>query len=203
MTQAKALADSLKNEPVSHIVCSDLKRASRTAAVIAEHHPDILVAPHQVLREQDFGELEGKPWSKTWTADAATRAHAMALFGESNDALAERAGLAWDWVLEQVPSAEEPQLVIVVSHGLFLSALLTNICLYYDVPRPANVHWVNTGYVGLTLMNNRTPVLAFDCINETGHLVNLQRQKGGIGSSQFDEKQKPINHFFSASPQKK
>jgi probable phosphoglycerate mutase len=203
MTQAKALAESLKIEPVSHILCSDLKRASRTAGAIAEHHPDTLVVSHQLLREQDFGELEGKSWRETWTADAATRAHAMARFGESNDALVERAGLAWDWVLEQVPAAEEPQHVVVVSHGLFLSALLTNICLYYDTPRPANVHWGNTGYVRFTLMNDRAPVLVFDRINESGHLASIQRQKGGVGSSKFDEKQKPISQFFSASPQKK
>jgi broad specificity phosphatase PhoE len=202
MTQAKALAESLKTEPVSHILCSDLKRASRTAGAIAEHHPDTLVVSHQLLREQDFGELEGKSWRETWTADAATREHAMALFGESNDALAERAGLAWDWVLEQVLPAEEPQLVIVVSHGLFLSALLTNICLCYGTPRPANVHWGNTGYVRFTLMNDQIPVLVFDRINESGHLAGIQRQKG-IGSSKFDEKQKPISQFFRATPQKK
>ena len=127
----------------------------------------------------------------------------MALFGESKAALAERAGLAWDWVLEQVPTADELQFVIVVSHGLFLSALLTNICLRHETPRPENVHWRNTGYVRFTLVKDRTPILAFDRINEHGHLVSLQRQKGGVGSSKFDESQKPINHFFSASPKKK
>ena len=203
MAQAKALGDSLKHEPVSHIFCSDLKRASRTAAAIAEHHPQIVVIPDQLFREQDFGRLEGKCWRETWTADSSSRARAIASFGESNVALAERAALAWDLVLRQVSSIREPQFVIIVSHGRLLTSLLTSICLYYDTPRPANVSWGNTSYLRLSVISGRAPILVFDRINESGHLTNLQRQKGGVGSSKFDESQKTIDLFFSQSPHKK
>jgi len=203
MAQAKALGDSLKHEPVSHIFCSDLKRASRTAAAIAEHHPQIVVIPDQLFREQDFGKLEGKCWRETWTAGSALKARAIASFGESNVALAERAALAWEWVLQQVSPIRDPQFVIIVSHGRLLTSLLTSICLYYETPRPANVSWGNTSYLRLSVISGRAPILVFDRINESGHLTDLQRQKGGVGSSKFDESQKTIDLFFSPSPHKK
>ena len=203
MAQAKALADSLKHEPVSHIFCSDLKRASRTAAAIAEHHSQIVAIPDQLFREQDFGELEGQCWRETWTADAASRARAIASFGESNVALAERASLAWDWVLRQVSPMHEHQFVVIISHGRLLRSLLTSICRYYDTPRPPNVYWGNASYVRLSVISGRAPVLVFDRVNESGHLTSLQRQKGGVGSSTFDESQKTIDLFFSPSPEKK
>jgi broad specificity phosphatase PhoE len=205
MAQARALADSLKHEPVSHIFCSDLKRASRTAAAISEHHPQILVIPDQLFREQDFGELEGKSWRHTSESSSARvgASFGESKTGESKAALAERSSLAWDWVLQQLSSIHEPHFVIIVSHGLFLSSMLTTICLLYGVQRPANVSWKNTAYLRFNIVADRAPVLVLDRINESGHLATLRRQKGGVGSSKFEDSQTTINHFFDWSPRKK
>jgi broad specificity phosphatase PhoE len=205
MNQATSLGAALKNEPITHIFSSDLKRAHRTAAAIASHHDTVTVVPDNVFRERDFGELEGKPWRQTWTSDNTTRSHATPEEGESKAAMSERATAAWNWVLQQAQvyeNAHENLFVVVVSHGLFLSALFTNICAFYNTPRLANVFWANTAYVKFTVDHVRDPSFIVERINETSHLTAVQRQKGGVGSSKYDESQKTMKDFFIPSPKK-
>lgn len=57
--QADKLAERLKEENIDHIYSSDLARASDTADVIAEFHPDTPLEFTEQLRERDAGELQG------------------------------------------------------------------------------------------------------------------------------------------------
>jgi len=140
MNQATSLGEALKHESVTHIFSSDLIRAYRTASAVAQRHPHVSVVQSTVLREQDFGELEGKPWRTTWSA---------AKIGESSVAMKERAVLAWHWVLQEIngfENATDP-FIVLVSHGLFLGSLFTAICGFYKAQRPANIFWNNTAYL--------------------------------------------------------
>ena len=204
MNQATSLGAALKHESITHIFSSDLKRAHRTASAIATHHQAVAVVTNKLFREQDFGELEGKPWRRTWASDSMTRSHAIPGNGESNTAMKERAAAAWDWVLQHAQvfasDADENLFVVVVSHGLFLGALFTNVCAFYNSPRPSNVFWGNTAYVKFTVDNGREPSFMIECINKHSHLTAVQRQKGGVGNSKYDESQKTLKDFFIPSP---
>ena len=206
MNQVTSLGRALKQEPITHIFSSDLKRAHRTASAIATHHDTVTVVPDKLFREQDFGELEGKPWRQTWTAASTTRSHTTPENGESKAAMTERAAAAWNWVLQQAQINDKDShgnlFVVIVSHGLFLSALFTRICAFYESSRPENVFWSNTAYVKFTVDHSREHSFIIERINEIGHLTAVQRQKGGVGSSKYDESQKTLKEFFIPSPKK-
>lgn len=59
--QAARLADRLAAEPFGAIYASDLRRASETAAILAESH-DLPVTLDSRLREQSKGVWEGLTW---------------------------------------------------------------------------------------------------------------------------------------------
>jgi broad specificity phosphatase PhoE len=204
MNQATSLGEALKNEPITHIFSSDLKRAFRTASAVASHHPRIAVVTDKLFREQDFGDLEGKPWRQTWTSntDKSSETHSTYPNGESKGEMRERAVAAWNRVLQSIDSdnqAGDP-FVIIVSHGLFLGTLFNIICIHYNTACPKNTFWSNTGYVKFTVDHSNDPSFNVDCINETRHLTAVQRQKSGIGSSKYDESQKTIKDFFVSRP---
>jgi len=195
MNQATSLGEALKHEPVTHIFSSDLIRAYRTASAVAQHHPHVPFVPTTRLRERDFGELEGKPWRTTWSSTKS---------GESSTAMSERAFSAWHWILQEanVYESEGDLFIAVVSHGLFLSTLFTTICAFYSSPRPANVFWSNTAYLKFVVNSPTDPAFKVECVNNTAHLTAVQRQKGGVGSSKFDENQKSMKDFFPTGPKK-
>jgi broad specificity phosphatase PhoE len=206
MNQASSLGEALKDAPVTHIVCSDLKRAHRTASAVAKHHADIAVVPNKLFREQDLGGLEGKPWRRSWTSNS-TDSHAQhdkVDTGESKAAMKERAANAWAWLLQHtgVYEQETDLFVVVVSHGLFLGTLFGTICTFYGPTKPSSVFWGNTAYLKFTVNNARDPPFRIENINETSHLTAVQRQKGGVGSSKYDEAQKTMRDFFVPSPKK-
>jgi hypothetical protein len=87
-------------------------------------------------------------------------------------------------------------------HGLFLSTLFHTICEFYDTTKPANVFWGNTAYVKFTVDDRRDPVFKIEKIESTNvssHLTAVQWQKGGVGSSRYDEVQKTMKDFFAPS----
>ncbi|QRV92546.1 histidine phosphatase family containing protein [Ceratobasidium sp. AG-Ba] len=65
MNQAKAVGKYFESYPITHMFASDLKRAHSTARAIYDAQPDPkppLVITN-LIREQHFGDGEGKPWS--------------------------------------------------------------------------------------------------------------------------------------------
>ena len=74
MNQARALGKHWKSTPIDVVYCSDLKRAHSTAqALVAgqetsgqsgnENDKNLEPIPTPLLREQNFGIAEGKPWA--------------------------------------------------------------------------------------------------------------------------------------------
>ena len=192
MNQAISLGEALKNESITHIFSSDLKRAHRTAFAIANHHPHLPVHTHASLRERDFGELEGKPWR---------HAHLTKDLGERRPLLQARALAAWKWIFEEAGLLDvtSNSVIVVVSHGTFLGFLLDTICSFYNSSRPERVSWRNTAYAKLVITPGDTADLRIDCINDTRHLQHIKRQRGGVGSMKYDVSQKPLADFFVSS----
>jgi probable phosphoglycerate mutase len=61
--QAVALAAALSNRQITRVYSSDLGRAVQTARAVAENLGVELIQDER-LRERNFGDLEGKPWSE-------------------------------------------------------------------------------------------------------------------------------------------
>lgn len=71
ISQAKKLALRLKNEKIDALYSSPLKRASDTAKIIAQFHPDVPFFLAEELKEIDIGPYTGKPrymidWQKRY-----------------------------------------------------------------------------------------------------------------------------------------
>ena len=197
MNQATSLGETLKNEPITHIFSSDLTRAYRTASAIATHHPRLAVVTHQALRECDFGDLEGKPWTQT---------HTVQNRGEDRSTLESRALAAWTRITEEsgLLEATADLFIVVVSHGSFLGILFTAICSFYNASKPERVFWNNTAYAKLVITTGEPVIgLRVDSINDTRHLRSIHRQKGGVGSMKYDDSQRSLKDFFASSPKKR
>jgi hypothetical protein len=66
MNQARALGHHWKSTPITAVYCSDLKRAHTTAQqLVAPRSTEDAITPvaNPLLREQNFGVAEGKPWA--------------------------------------------------------------------------------------------------------------------------------------------
>jgi alpha-ribazole phosphatase len=130
--QAKKLRERLAAEGIDAIYSSDLKRALRTAELIASVH-DVEVVPRQELRELDFGEFEGRyfeeikerylPLDQMWRGEDL---EARAPGGESLYQLANRVS-QFENKLGRVPDKET---ILIVAHGGSLRVL---ICLLLGV----------------------------------------------------------------------
>lgn len=64
--QARALAGQLTDQPLRHVLSSDLRRARATAiAIAAVHGLEVITTPD--LRELSFGAWEGRRLAELWT----------------------------------------------------------------------------------------------------------------------------------------
>ena len=145
--QARALGDFFADTHFTAIHASDLKRAFTTAQALydSQKDPKPSFDSSELLREQNFGVAEGKPW--TFQADEAlTLEEHMAkgvypvLYdddekfpeGESAKDLDERARTALEkFALPHVSQAAKEGKtgihIAIVSHGLCISALISEL----------------------------------------------------------------------------
>jgi probable phosphoglycerate mutase len=133
--QAAAAATRLAGSGATAVVCSPLRRARQTAALVAAAL-GVEVAVEPGLRETDFGDWEGCTFAEVkakwprelddWLADTAVPPP----FGESFDATATRVRQARDRVL----SSYSGQTVVLVSH---VTPIKTLVRFALDAPPSA------------------------------------------------------------------
>ncbi|WP_139999548.1 histidine phosphatase family protein [Paenibacillus paridis] len=154
--QAIALAERLSGEARiwDAVVSSDLKRAYRTAAIIAEKLNLPLLDADPRLRERYFGEVEGtkeqerhERWGKEWR-DVAKGV-------EPNEAVRARALNA----LKQWQQESPERNLLVVSHGSFLAQMLAELCTELD-----DQHLHNLSYSILELQGEKWHPQLYNCI---------------------------------------
>ncbi len=110
--QGRKLAERFKEEKIDAIFCSDLARASDTAKLVAEFHPNIPVISLEILREGALGEGTGKPHGTVdWNNTSGVESHAGML---------NRAEL----FISQLQDYKN-KTVFVVSHGGLIKALFS------------------------------------------------------------------------------
>ena len=128
-TQAKKLAQRLKDEKIDAIYCSNLARAVDSAKEIIVFHKNIPLRLVKELRERNHGEFEGKKRSQLTEKDVSqfrsiTEAPKN---GESWLQVYERAQMFLDKLLHKYKN----QTVLLVSHGGLVRTL---ICVIKNQP---------------------------------------------------------------------
>ncbi|KIM89219.1 hypothetical protein PILCRDRAFT_813147, partial [Piloderma croceum F 1598] len=178
------------------------------------------------LREQYFGEAEGHPWTmgadpgKSLAQHMAegiypvlTERHEKFPAGESLNELEKRAEkaiqeLVMPHVWKAAKDGRKGVEVAVVSHGLCISELISALLKksakggpIVDYRGLQNTAWsrvivdVLESKEGKALESQPLEVRVTH-MNMHEHIDKLKRQKGGIGSSAYDPKQKDIRSFF-------
>ncbi|KAF8606805.1 phosphoglycerate mutase-like protein [Ceratobasidium sp. AG-I] len=137
LNQAKAVGEHFSTYPITHMFASDLKRAHTTALAIHSGQPDPKppLTVTQLIREQHFGEAEGKPWmggqGQTQWAQPAGR-DGRFKDGESLDDVGRRGDEFFEKFLaplvKQAAGKKAGEVnVVVVSHGIAIAETLGSL----------------------------------------------------------------------------
>lgn len=171
-SQARALAERLRDVPFDAIYASTQHRAIQTAQAVADAHPGVPVIHLLDLEEMSWGALEGVPVSEatkqTFTSIYAEwesgNFDARVPEGESVLEVQARALRAYRRILE----AQRGGTVLVVAHGRLLRVLLASILPEFGLERMHDIHHANTS-VNRVLVDDDGCVCA-DLLNCTAHL---------------------------------
>lgn len=197
----------------TYVFSSDLDRASDTANGICDQQLGApLLAPIQtpLLKEQDFGSLEGTRWqsaapaSSTGSSDALRGGEPSYTEEESMASMRSRANsFLNDYIIPLIksPSGNE-QVVAVVAHGVILQVLWVCLTELFD---PRDIHigpgmdqgditdyvrptWSNVGYMELDLRPlprapplMRNPVPFTGAVQSSVQLADSSVQRAGWG----------------------
>ena len=118
IAQAERVAERLRNEPLRAVYCSDLRRATVTAEIVAAPH-GLKPIVDADLRELNYGDWEGiaevdlpVKYPELYAEWTANPAQVRVPSGESFSELLERAGRAVSRIAEEHPDG----CVAVVAH---------------------------------------------------------------------------------------
>ncbi|ORY82654.1 histidine phosphatase superfamily [Protomyces lactucae-debilis] len=193
--QAQRLAEHLRGK-LAHcqlsIHCSDLTRARRTAQAIADVLTDGKLCVDKLLREQDLGWREGLTFKNGDRKDPVNACKVHTHPGETKDDMNVRAA---DFIQSISPlSYSQDKVIVIVSHGLFLLRLYSELCASLCIQNAPSAMWSNTGVT--TLQINKACSGSVMMVNVTEHLQGLKRTRG-VGSAAYDAKQQKVSSFFS------
>lgn len=143
--QAKNLAEALAEEEMAAVYCSDLRRAQRTAEIVATAHGLAPVADHR-LREVDTGDWTGHLASdleKSHPREMAAWRTAPASLDRlpGGEGLAEVQRRLVACLIERLPP-HAGQAVLVVTHGAAAQCILARA-----LGRPLSDLWLKEGRV--------------------------------------------------------
>ena len=86
------------------------------------------------------------------------------------------------------PDDDDHHHLVVVTHGLWISSFMDMF-----LRRGEHVTFAdNTGIFTLALDSATSSTFRVVCANDTSHLIGVKRQRGGIGSSASDKKQRRL-----------
>ncbi|PGH14763.1 hypothetical protein AJ80_05807 [Polytolypa hystricis UAMH7299] len=169
-------AHAQKNLVFTRVFCSDLARARLTAEGICAEQTAGALQPviFPVLREKDFGYLEGKRWDTVETLGHTTMEQQQQQ-PESQASITLRVTTfvrehILPLLLQSQGGGPEEEIIAVVSHGITLRALWD---VLEHLFHPQNVHlghgiaagtripsWSNTGYLELDIHPPTSPPAA-------------------------------------------
>ncbi|KAK4197099.1 putative phosphoglycerate mutase [Triangularia verruculosa] len=229
--QARRLGEYLaKHHRVTHVFSSDLQRAVETAVKVVDAQllrntnqddddGDELDANQQLkplqlvdLRERDFRSAEGRKFG-TPHGDAETH----------EEMRLRAARFVQGHLVPLLESGDSKAIVVVVAHGLILNSLFRALQARFGVRHrgsETSAAWSNTGYLEAVVKaaadnegliaeasgDRKTKQPPF-CLTVVGvnvlrHLEGLKKTRGGIGSAQFDKRQRTMDSFFGPASKK-
>ena len=138
---------------ISHVIASDLQRASRCATAIAAPR-GLAVEIDPRWRELDFGDWDG-------CTPASIDQDALARFYDDPDAAAPPRGERWSVLCSRVADAvaalpDEPALV--VTHGGAMRAVLATAC-GFDLRQVWAFHLPYTSLISLRIWSSAQPTV--------------------------------------------
>ncbi len=164
LRQAERLRDRLSGQRLDAVYSSDLKRALRTARIIASKH-NLRVTLCKELRETDFGKLEGltfdeiKRYYPEWDG---MDSNVSIPGGESLSNLASRTKLFVSRLVEHC----DDETILVVAHGGSLRVL---VCTLLGI---GIEHWwqIRFDSASLTIVEGYPDQTVLSILNDTSHL---------------------------------
>ncbi|EKV06193.1 hypothetical protein PDIG_79710 [Penicillium digitatum PHI26] len=208
------------------VFSSDLSRARITAEGVcrAQVLPSGEIPLQPILtgnlREKDYGSMEGRFWK---TSPPLPRPQDW-VTPESKASMRKRVENFFDEHLLPLLMCDPHgrQDIAIVAHGIILQELwaylmeisnsaVTKSALDFCDTNLTALHrkpvWSNTGYMTIlitphtierTLLPTAMPcfTLVVLGIDDTKHLANLHRTRGGVGTAAHDTKQRKIDQFF-------
>jgi 2,3-bisphosphoglycerate-dependent phosphoglycerate mutase len=160
--QAQKLAERVAGVGVTRILASDLVRAVETANCIGLR-TGVVVELDPVLRERDFGDLRGVPYSELKQDPFAPEY--VPPNGEGWHIFRERVAAAWLRITQA--ATQSTGNLVVVTHGLVCGVLVEHhLALSPGESQP--VQWANTG---LTEVEGTAPWLV-RTMNCVAHLAD-------------------------------
>ncbi|BBE31492.1 phosphoglycerate mutase [Tepiditoga spiralis] len=167
--QARKLSNKLQNEKIDAIYSSKLKRAMKTADIIAEKHN------LKVERYKEFNECKIELWNgysindvftkfssefEEWANNPWTIIEGVESMGNLQKRVVEK-------FLKIVKKHSEEDTILIVSHGL---ALRTIIHWIFEMPlnKYRKIHLYNTS---LTKIKYEKDTFSIEFLNDTSHLT--------------------------------
>ncbi len=120
LLQAEQLGQSFTHRSVELVLTSDYQRARTTAERVAQHTGANLIETTQ-LRERNFGEIRGKPYTDFGDLDIFALDYKPP-GGESWEDFHTRVDIAWNEITSHAQALSGD--LVVVTHGLVLRSLL-------------------------------------------------------------------------------
>ncbi|RYP09681.1 hypothetical protein DL764_001107 [Monosporascus ibericus] len=217
--------------PIKQIFTSNLQRAYHTAEAVAHAQPftdagmteaqthlEVVRLPE--LQEKNFGSSEGKKFGAR-TAASQGDAHSDS---ETRDSMKTRVDRFLDLYLAPVIDeyVTEDVAVVIIAHGIILGILFRELLSRYSTKQLDSVHgdtiaaWSNTGVLqakieppsaeatSLEQSRHRDGLkLTVQLTNNVDHLQGLRKTRGGIGSANFDSRQRTMDSFFIPASKKR
>ncbi|MFO8010941.1 MAG: alpha-ribazole phosphatase [Dehalococcoidia bacterium] len=171
--QSRRAARRLAAEKIDTIYSSDLKRALHTARIIAaEHGMQEAVHETPVLREMNFGELEGlrfdeidEKYRLIFSADASWRNAGPNIRVPGGESISDMSSRIERFISE-LSRHRQNETVLVVSHGGPLQVLT---CLLLEV---GIEHWWQLRFsaASISVIENHPSGASLTFLNSTSHL---------------------------------
>lgn len=177
LQQASRLRDRLASETIDAIYCSRLKRAHKTASVVAQSHPQLKVEIEPGLEEMSFGDMEGRAmegetrsfFEKLWEAWERSEFEKSLPNGESVLDVENR-GVA---AVTRIANRHPGQRVLIVTHGRFLRIVLSSVLPDMSLERMHEIEHANTGINQLDFEEGSFRATLLNC---TDHLDSVENR---------------------------
>ena len=172
--QALQIGAFLEAEKIHGVYSSDLQRAEKTAARIAEKH-GLNVETNEALREVNYGKWEGlseadlhREYSQAWPARQSDPWNIAAVEGENYAQMWARFFPVWKELLQK----HHGETFVLVGHNGLLRMLL---CYLTGAPfgNFKRFHVANGGVSRVEIMHDDDNLerIVLKSVNETAHLV--------------------------------